>query len=111
MPPNGAGGQGPHFLEGFLEEVEHELCLNCIGFEGEDTQKMECRCGAGVTRPVWGIMIRSSRPKQSCVERSGEQVQRMGSHSLRAPEYQITVFQCHTVGSGALLTGGKGDIK
>lgn len=63
------------------------------------------------TRPVWGIMIRSVGLKQSCVERSGEQVQRMGSHSLLAPEYWITVFQCHTVESGVLLSGGKGDIK
>lgn len=55
MLPNGAGGQGPHScLEGFLEEVEHELCLNWIGFEGEDTQEMECRCEAVVDKACLG---------------------------------------------------------
>lgn len=53
------------------------------------------------TRPVSGIMIRSAGLKLSCVEGSREQVQRVGSHNLLAPEYQITLFQSHTVGSGS----------
>lgn len=116
MPPRGAGGQGTHSgLEGFLEEVECEPWLS----RGQDLKGTVLQVGAAVqawgwgwTRPVLGIMIRTTWLKQSCVENSrGSKARMVGGPHLLAPECQLGISVSYYRQQGLFECGWRGDIK